>query len=111
MDNYLGKGDVITVDAGAGGVVGGTVWRGTDVTGVYVQTAASGEKVGVQVEGEVNVSKAAAAGTAFTVGQLAYATTGLTATPATGANNLPLGYAISTAATGDTAVKVKLATF
>jgi len=111
MDNYTGKEDVITVTAATGGVTGGAIWRGDEVAGVYVQSATGGDLVGVAVEGGATVTKAAGATTAFAVGQKAYATTGATATPVTGANNLPLGFAVEAAATGATAVKIKLCTF
>lgn len=109
--NYSQKGDLITITAATGGVTNDAIARLDEIAGVYVDSATGGDLVPVAVEGVFTVTKAAAAGTAISVGEKIYATTGATATPATGASNLPLGVAVETAATGDTTCVVKLCTF
>jgi len=110
-DKYTQKGDVITITAATGGVANNGIHRMDEIAGVAVEAATGGALVGIAVEGVFTVTKAAAGGTAISVGEKVYATTGSTATPATGANNLPLGVGVAAAATGDTTCSIKLATF
>lgn len=108
---YVQKGDVLTIPAATGGVVKDTIYRGEEAAGVYLESATGGDLVPVAMEGVLTVTKAAGGGLDFAVLEKVYATTGATATPATGANNLPLGLAFEAAATGATTVAVKLGVF
>jgi len=110
-NKYSQKGDVITITAATGGATKDTIYRGDEIAGVYVESATGGALVPIALEGVFTVTKAAAAGTALSIGEKVYATTGLAATPVTGASNLPLGIAVEAAATGATTAVVKLATF
>lgn len=114
MKTFNQAGDVITVTAGAGGVVKGDIWGGTDFGGVYTDTAASGQPVGVLLEGVVTVSKKTGTGQDFAVGEKVYrlATGTGKAAPVTGAGTkIPLGMAVEAAVTGATTAKVKLCRF
>lgn len=104
-------GNVITV-AATGGCTQGTLWAGTEVCGVYLETysaSASNTAVPVAVEGVFSVPKKAGTGIDFAVGEMAYglSTAGAYVAVATGAT-VPIGYATIAAATGDTTVTVKL---
>lgn len=106
MNTYQGEGNKITLTAATGGVTGGALHVGTDRAGVYDDDADGGELVSVVLEGEVSVTKAT--GVATTVLDKVYSTSTGAATSATGAGNVPLGWATEVAATGATSVKVKL---
>lgn len=108
-DQYVGVGNIIHVTAVTGGVTEGTVYRGTNSCGVYLDSATGGAQVAVGVEGVFTLVKP----TALNVGVLEqlYATTTPALTSTTGATNLPVGISTAAAATGITAVNVKLATF
>jgi predicted RecA/RadA family phage recombinase len=110
-DKFVQQGDVITITAATGGVTQGAIYRGDESAGVYVESATGGDLVGVALEGVFTLTKAAGGGLNLAIGEKAYATTGLAVTPATGANNLPIGIAVAAAATGDTTAAIKLDRF
>lgn len=104
------EGKVLNLTAGAGGATVNTVHVMTKMIGVNLETVASGALQPVAIEGVWTLNKTS--GQAYTVGQQVYSTsTGLITSVATTAGNVPAGYAVKAAATGDATAEIKLLPF
>lgn len=79
-----------------------TIWSGTDLHGVYLESGVTGDVVAVALEGVFDLAKTTVA---TTVGQRVYVSSGNITTTATGDQ---VGYALEATATGDANVRVKL---
>lgn len=106
MQNYIQRGDALTIPAPAGGVSSGDAVLAGALFGVAAATADAGEDVAVSVEGVFELPKKPA--DAVTVGAVLY----WDATPGeltiTAADNTRVGYAAAAAGAGATAIAVKL---
>lgn len=98
---YQRSGDKIDITT-AGNVTQGTVYTGTDIYGVYLETGTTGDLVPVALSGIFDLAKASVA---TTIGQRVYVSSGSITTTATGEQ---FGYAVEVTATGDSNVKVKI---
>lgn len=106
MQNYIQRGEVITLTAPTGGIVGGGVILAGKLLGVAVTDAAEGAAVEAMVEGVFSLPKASADDVA--VGDALYwsATNGNLTKTASG--NTKAALAIKAAGAGATTVNAKL---
>lgn len=101
-NKYVSSGEKIDITVAAA-VTQGTIWTGTDMHGVYLETGVTGDIVPVALSGIFDLAKGT---TATTIGQRVYVASGNITSTATGDM---FGYAVEVAATGDSNVKVKIA--
>ena len=101
-NKYVSSGDKQSIVA-AGAVTQGSIYVGTSRSGVYLETATTGDLVAVALRGVFTLAKTT--GQAWTNGQAIYATSAGVATSTVG-SNIPLGYAWGAAASGDTTAAV-----
>jgi len=103
-NGYKGEGASINYTA-TGAVTEGTLIQFTNVVGVALNTATTGDTVPCAITGEFTLTKTAAADTGFTQGDAVYvSSTGKINNTATG--DLFVGYATAAAVTGATEVDV-----
>jgi predicted RecA/RadA family phage recombinase len=108
MQNYVQPGDSIAavfpyaVNAGGGVLFGGSFF------GIAVDTVASGATGVAITEGVFDVTKATTAGENFTLGQRVFWDNTNKRLTSTSTSNVCVGYAVATAATGDTTARVNI---
>ena len=106
-NGYLGEGASINYTT-TGNVTEGALIQFTNIVGVALNTATTGDTLPCAIVGEFELTKVAAADTGFTQGDAVYvSSTGKINNTATG--DLLVGYATAAAVTGATAVNVVLA--
>jgi len=110
--NWVSCGDAINVTAATGGVTAGDVHIGTDIAGVYLDSATGGATVQVALSGVYAVSKVTATGGAdFTQLDKVYAVATGGSNEAKNAGTIPLGHSVAAATTTGTTVTVRLGAF
>lgn len=93
-----------------GNVTLGGIHRAAERAGIYANTGTTGDVVPVAYTGTWNgITKAT--GVTFADGEKLYATTGSELTDATGANNLPIGFAVGAATSAAATAAVALHSF
>lgn len=106
MQNYIQKGDVITVAAPAGGIASGEGLIISNIFGVAANSAAEGDPVELATTGVFKLPKATAA--VLTVGaRVAWDNTAKNIN-VPGAGRFPVGVATEAAGNGITSVAVRL---
>lgn len=106
MKNYVQPGDVLTLVAGAGGVVSGAFKVIGALFGVVATSAAEGEEYELAIGGVYELPKTAAQ--AWTVGALIYWDAGNSVMTSTAGTNLPVGIAAAAAANPSGSGQVRL---
>lgn len=109
MKNYVQPGDSLSagpfpyaVSAGGGVLMGGALF------GVAVDDTASGATGVLVTEGVFDVTKATTAGEIYTLGQRLFWDNTNKRITSTSTGNVCVGYAVSTAATADTTVRMNV---
>ncbi|MEO5376156.1 MAG: DUF2190 family protein [Alphaproteobacteria bacterium] len=105
MRNYIQPGNVLTVPAPAGGVLGGDGVLIGALFGIASHDAAEGEDLSLQVTGVVDLPKAAGA---LAVGARVYFDATSRSVTATDTGNTLIGVSVAAALAGDTLVRVRL---
>lgn len=100
-NKYISTGEKIDITLAAA-ATHSTIWTGTDLHGVYLESGVTGDVVSVALCGVFDLAKTT---DATTIGQRVYVSSGNVTTTATGDQ---LGYALEVTATGDANVRVKL---
>ena len=106
MQNFIQKGDTLTVTAPTGGVVSGQGLLVGAVFGVATDTAGAGASVGLLTEGVVELPKASAA--VFAVGAKVSWDNNNARSDVPASGRYPIGAASEGAANGDATVRVRL---
>ena len=105
MKTYIQPGEVITLAAPTGGVTGGSAVLVNALFGIAIHDAAEGEDVALQIEGVVDLPKAAGA---LAVGVKVYFDATNHNVTATATGNTPIGVAVAAATAGDALARVRL---
>lgn len=105
MRNYIQPGNVVTVPAPAGGVLGGDGVLIGALFGVASHDAVEGEDFSLQVTGVVDLPKA---NEAITLGARVYFDATSHVVTATDTGNTLIGVAVAAAAAGDALVRLRL---
>lgn len=108
MNNYKSPGNVLTLTAPGGGVTAGVPVQIGQIIAIPATTAAATESFEGLVEGVVEITKDAGAGTAWAEGVPIYWDSGNAEATIVASGNLPIGRAAAAAADGDTLGEVKL---